>query len=77
MERLKELGFINRCDTFDSWLLNIKNDIINFNIIVGKHIKEKQYSLYIIDDESSEEVCISKNCSYELVKNIANSIINQ
>lgn len=77
MERLKELGFINRCDTFDSWLLTIKNGSldINYNIIVSKHIKDKDYSLYFIDNETSEEVCILKICTYEQVKNIVTCII--
>lgn len=80
MERLKELGFVyNIIDAHYiqySKQSTIKNNSVNYNIIVSKYYKDDYWNLLIKDNDTNYEVNLIKNCTYKQVKSLVNTIDN-
>jgi hypothetical protein len=68
MDKLIELGWKWRYDTFETYW----KQIYNYEIIVSKHIKyEKAWTCTLVKNEGgNDEITISHDCSFEWVKKI-------
>ena len=70
MHKLKDLGFENRCDTFDTYWTYINW----FELHVSKHISSKKWECVLIEwnDERTEsvEIYVSYDCTFQFVNKL-------
>lgn len=71
MYKLLDYGFTNRCDTFDTYYKEIKE---NLELCIFKHIKDKNWSCSLIQNiheyNLNDEITISYDCTFEWVMDL-------
>lgn len=76
MCRLSDLGWRNRCDTFDTYYKKI-ND---YEVCVSKHINSKSWSVTLVEwDESgnhSDEITINYDATFDWVIQLTEVLSN-
>ena len=76
MCRLSDLGWRNRCDTFDTYYKKI-ND---YEVCVSKHINSKSWSVTLVEwDESgnnSDEITINYDATFDWVVQLTEVLSN-
>ncbi len=76
MCRLSEMGWSNRCDTYDTYSKKI-ND---YEIMVHKHINSKDWQCTLVEwnenGSLSDEITINYDASFEWVVSIAELLSN-
>ena len=74
MRRLSELGWQNRCDTFDTYYKKINN----YEIVVSKHIKETKWQVTLVlhDGGFEDEITINEDAKLEWIISITELLSN-
>ena len=72
MHNLCQLGWLNRCDTFDSYYKKINH----YEIVVSRHISEEKWQCTLVEwnenGTDSDEITISYDCDFYFVTEITN-----